>query len=66
MSTKVERSEAAAMLGELGGKRRWESMTQRERTEFVRQGAAARWPSYRLALEMERQSDEKTDDRSTL
>jgi len=57
MSTKVERSEAASILGEQGRKLRWSRTTEQERSEFARQLAAARWPSYARALAEERASE---------
>lgn len=53
MSTKLERSEAASVLGEQGRKLRWQKVSKRQRTEFAKKLAAERWPSYAKALAME-------------
>ncbi len=53
MSTKLERSEAASILGEQGRKLRWQKSSKRERTEFAKRLAAERWPSFKRALAME-------------
>ncbi len=57
MSTKVERREAASILGAQGRKLRWACTTQEERVEFAKRLAACRWPSYAKALEEEEDSD---------
>lgn len=56
MSTKAERSEAAKILGQEGRRVRWETTSRRKRTEFARELAAARWPSFAKVLEEERTS----------
>ena len=61
MSTKLERSQAASILGEQGRKLRWKKASKRERMEFAKKLAAARWPSFAkaLAMDAERRNDMK-------
>lgn len=47
MTSKKERSEAAAVLGRVGGKARAKVLTQEQRSAIARKGAKTRWGAKR-------------------
>jgi hypothetical protein len=51
-------SNAATVLGRAGLKKRWDATPPAARREFARRLAAARWPSYARALELEQERKE--------
>jgi hypothetical protein len=67
MSTKTQRSEAAAMLGEVGGRARWADVPDQERSRYAEVIATIRWERYRRARAVAQgQPDANKADRSTL
>lgn len=64
MTTKKQRSEAAAALGRQGGRSRAKNLTPAERSEGARIAVNARWKAYREAKRKEQPMKPRTEGRT--